>query len=126
MASRVVLPSRGFAFGLWVGAIFVVVICTNRSVQKATPYITPRQVDRLAMPSPPTDEASSRAGTGFLGRAEPPRGLRGPFEAPLLIKSKERTGDAERGHHDGRGIDAEGDDTEHAQKQGHCQCGGNR
>src|SRR5262249_6961457 len=37
MASRVVLPSRCFAVGLWVDAVFVVVICTNRSVQKLRP-----------------------------------------------------------------------------------------
>src|SRR5438477_4784648 len=49
IASRVVLPSRVLAVGLGVSVgVLIVVICTNRSVQKATPREAPRQArDRL-------------------------------------------------------------------------------
>src|SRR5258708_7167097 len=44
IASRVVLPSRVLAAGLWVSVgVLVIIICTNRSVQKATPHEAPRQ-----------------------------------------------------------------------------------
>src|SRR5438309_6476179 len=109
IASRVVLPSRVLAVGLGVSVgVLVVVICTNRSVQKATPREAPRQArDRLpeikgqTRGTPTGNEerrrresgiaerpgAAGEPGTeerhGSAGTLRAARGLRGPFEAPL-------------------------------------------
>src|SRR6266850_4273326 len=107
IASRVVLPARILAVGLGVRVgVLVVVICTNRSVQKATPHAAPRQAgDRLPEVKGQIEERYSHQGlsagsqeprsvTAPPGRSEPPGGPRGPFGGPL----KQRTRDAERGH----------------------------
>src|SRR5438552_19170496 len=96
IASRVVLPSRVLAVGLGVSVgVLVVVICTNRSVQKATPREAPRQardrfpetkspeIENAKPPRSAAERQGPRSVTAPPGRSEPPRGLRGPFEAPL-------------------------------------------
>src|SRR5438445_9795870 len=114
-ASGVVLPAPVLAVGLGVSVgVLVVVICTNRSVQKATPREAPRQArdrfpetkspeienakhrgaSRLRRDAPsrpgvkgalrgPLGKPAPRSVTAPPGRSEPPRGLRGRFDAPL-------------------------------------------
>src|SRR5438045_3265661 len=86
IASRVVLPSRVLPVGLGVSVgVLVVVICTNRSVQKATPREAPRQArDRSPeTKSPEIENAKTEERHGSAGTLRAARGLRGPFEAPL-------------------------------------------
>src|SRR5438445_10377178 len=89
IASRVVLPSRVLAVELRgnVG-VLVVVICTNQSVQKLPPVkhcVKPELKERAGIEELRHRETpdTPRSVTAPPGRSEPPRGLRGPFEAPL-------------------------------------------
>src|SRR5215813_6951507 len=93
IASRVVLPSRSFAVEPWVGGVLVVVICTNRSVQKVTPDSTTRQVVYREK----ADDPTSRTGHGFPGAVRAALGVKGALRGPL---SKEWARDAEGSHYD--------------------------
>src|SRR6266403_43001 len=89
IASRVVLPSRVLAVGPGVSVgVLVVVICTNRSVQKATPREAPRQArDRSPETKSPEIENAKHRGASRLRRDAPSRpevkgALRGPLRKP--------------------------------------------
>src|SRR5256885_7867783 len=85
IAWRVVLPSRVLAVELRGDVrVLVVVICTNQSVQKLPP-VKHRVKPELDSPTRTRnpERQPPRSVTAPPGRPEPPRGLRGPFEAPL-------------------------------------------
>src|SRR5439155_12926154 len=98
IASRVVLPSRVLAVGLGVSVgVLVVVICTNRSVQKATPRAAPRQArDRFPETKSPEIENAKHRGASRLRRdaSEPPGGSGGPSRPPRKTSTEERHGSA--------------------------------
>src|SRR5258705_2858087 len=100
MASRVERPSRGRLVGL--GVLVAVIVCTNRLVQNHTRQYAPRQVPGSV----------SRAAPRLRRGAANAWGLGGHLEAPILNKMGD---DAEGGHHDGLGVEAEDDDAEGAE-----------
>src|SRR5437763_295216 len=99
IASRVVLPSRVLPVGLGVSVgVLVVVICTNRSVQKATPREAPRQArDRSPeTKSPEIENAKHRGaprsvrhrGASRLRRDASRRpGVKGALRGPLTYQN---------------------------------------
>src|SRR5947208_12852938 len=96
IASRVVLPSRVLAVRLGVSVgVLVVVSCTNRSVQKATPREAPRQArDRFPETKSPEIENAKHRGASRLRRDAPSRpGVKGALRGPLG-KAEERPGSA--------------------------------
>src|SRR5436189_5428805 len=102
IASRVVLPSRVLAVGLGVSVgVLVVVICTNRSVQKATPREAPRQArDRFPETKSPEIENAKHRGASRLRRDAPSRpgvkgALRGPLGTPAPRTATPRRGPSE-------------------------------
>src|SRR5438552_18948028 len=106
IASRVVLPSRVLAVGLGVSVgVLVVVICTNRSVQKATPRAAPRQardrfpetkspeIENAKPPRSAAERQGPRSVTAPPGRFRAAPGVKGALRGPLG-RTEERHGSA--------------------------------
>src|SRR5882724_1231168 len=118
IASRVVLPSRVLAAGLGVAVeVLVVVMCTNRSVQRLRPVA--QCVKLLGAPTWPPKPPSARSAPGNPGRSSisvkryiasgPPTaaeerhgcagtlraapGVKGALRGPLARKRKTKTAD---------------------------------